>query len=293
MALFSFFRAGRSRKRLSLDGVVPGVAYNRYRRGYRPASAPIAHPAQGGAPQDYLLVHPDAYEPHPGEAQFFEPSYSPYHGGLHCSDGPAPGLPTDPLDAGLDGFRVGQEFVDSPSPFVDHDGLLEEPMDTALSSPPDAPFSVGEVWDRVLNRPTYDSLLMADDELGRAMEEMHHQADAVGAGQAAGDAFAEDATCAGSCSPELPPDGTEHSDYRTTGGELSAYPEDWTGSMVDLPGDSAFALPPASLEQIVDEPAPLTPEPEMMVEEMEDPMLMDPWMMPGMGPMGPGFGSMM
>ncbi len=61
---------------------------------------------------------------------------------------------------------------------------------------------------------------------------------------------------------------------------------------MDLAVDSAFGLAPASLEQIVDEPVPLALETELMGEEIEDPMLMDPWMMPGMGPMPPGLGPM-
>jgi len=48
----------------------------------------------------------------------------------------------------------------------------------------------------------------------------------------------------------------------------------------------------ATLEQIVDELTPSLPEPDPMLEEQvydDDDLLMNPWMMPGIGPMPPGF----
>lgn len=65
------------RRRISIDGQLPGVMYNHYRRGQHAAAAPIDQGAPASTP-GYMSFHPDAYEPHPGEMDCLELPYSPY-----------------------------------------------------------------------------------------------------------------------------------------------------------------------------------------------------------------------
>ena len=82
----------RSRKKLSLDGSVPGVEYNRARGDY--VELPVNFGRPGSAPADYLGPVPQDYRPHPGFTDSCRPEYEQYEWGMHQH-------PTPPLRAPL------------------------------------------------------------------------------------------------------------------------------------------------------------------------------------------------
>lgn len=62
----------RSRKKLSLDGSVPGIEYSRYHGGYN--RNPFENQWQAGSPQPQQM-----YDPDPGQMELFDPAYNGYH----------------------------------------------------------------------------------------------------------------------------------------------------------------------------------------------------------------------
>lgn len=96
----------RKRRRISIDGQIPGIMYNHYHRSQHAATAPIDQGARAGTP-GYMSFHPDAYEPHPGEMDCLEPPYSPYQPETprHWPDpvrGLAPDMPVEPRQVSYD-----------------------------------------------------------------------------------------------------------------------------------------------------------------------------------------------
>ncbi len=70
-----------NRKQRRLDGAVRGITYNR-RVARAAAVEDSAILGQSRAAPTYMSLRSDAYEPHPGEAAFFDPGYSPYRAEL-------------------------------------------------------------------------------------------------------------------------------------------------------------------------------------------------------------------
>ena len=251
----------RRRKKLSLDGTVPGIVYNRHHGGHRPASFPIDNLARGPAPQDYMCFHPDGYEPHPGEAIFFEPDYAPYQADL-------PHLAPDELHFPAPAFQ--------PEPDqVEYDDLLmtDEMLDQVLGEVPYPPDAVDPVpFD---NDVMAEDILMGEDVSGAPDQILIE--DGVAPDELMGEPMAEE---------ELDADAE-----MLLGPDVEAEPSFDVPENLDPLDHDAGAMTPGGLEQIVDELAP--PEPDPMLEHMYNEMLMDPYgMMPFPGPMGLPMGPM-
>jgi hypothetical protein len=81
----------RKQKKLSLDGTVPGIEYNRARGDY--VSVPLAGNVDGARiPADYMGPMPQDYTPHPGRMDIQQPMYEGYQ---PAGPGPTPTLPPE------------------------------------------------------------------------------------------------------------------------------------------------------------------------------------------------------
>lgn len=324
----------RKRKQLSLDGTVGGVQPNRYRAGLGSASPGRANVRRGGvAPRDYMSFHPDAYEPHPGEAVSPDALYSPYraevaHRAPDELDAPAVGSEsgvdhaedgTPPIDHDQAGWlmrRFVNELPHRPAPEaipVDHEVMFEGSIEPAIDQhvgPPGNDAAINEIWDRVLNRPDYDSSRMTDATYEQAMQDAAQTASAFEPVQDEGgpvndcrfptfedqiaaqddgvspDGMGEDPYDIDSLRPaaELIYEPDIHADFDPNEVHDPAFPD---ADPFEHDVEMQDVVP---LEQIAEELAPPVPEPSPMPEEQlyEDELIMDPWMMPGMGPMPPG-----
>ncbi|MBN2561548.1 MAG: hypothetical protein JXQ75_11520 [Phycisphaerae bacterium] len=274
----------RKRRKISLDGQIPGVLYAGYSHSQQPASGPIDRSASANAPHTYMSFHPDAYEPHPGEPIIRDAQYTPYQ-----TETPrfAPDELRDPefnvthaeqLGSDIDSDHAAfllQRFVNDlpnrPAPDVipaEHDVCFEGPTGPTLDVPGDAMDPVDAIWNRVLDQPSYDALPMLNELFDQAMHE------AIGPAENLDPVFGDELTVD---DVALGLDGTVRSDDMAT----------------DVPYDMP-SLGPGLLEQIVDElgSLPLEPDPVMQERLYRDDLLMDPWMMPGIGPSLPGLGPM-
>ena len=324
----------RRRKKLSLDGTVPGIVYNRHHGGHRPASAPIDNPAPSPS-QDYMSSHPDEYDPHPGEAVFFEPDYSPYQadlphrgaGGLHS---PAHGFGSPcehggpPSDDELAFWPLSHQLPPDAIP-IDHDVEFDGPIGPTINEPSKDHLTIAEIWDQVLDRPTYESLLMTDESFNQAMREVADPADAFDSVPIDSDEMVDDVMAnqelpgaldeipidgdvlpegfMGYPVPELMEELGSHAEMLLEPGVEAESgfdaPENLDGSAMDPLDYETGAMAPGSLEQIVDQldpegtfPDPGQPDP-MMQEQMYEERMMDPYgMMPFSGPMGLPMGPM-
>ena len=300
----------RKRRRISLDGRVPGVLYSRQRRSQQPGTVPIDRPASPGAPQTYVTFHPDAYEPHPGEAVLIDSHYVPYQaeafepapdelGGhvvnaAHTRDiGPE----IDSDHATFLRLRWFNDRLNQPAPDVipaEHDVVFEGPVGPTVDISIDRAGSIDAIWSRVLNQPRHDAASVIDESFAQVMYEairptetpdLPSAEELVADGNALGlDALVE--SVSGMPGQNDLPVHDEHS-------MLAAdTPWDMVPSPGDLPlADCTHGGTPA-LEQIAHELEPLAVEPDPMMRDWPypDEMLMDSTMMPGMGPMPPGLG---
>ena len=253
---------------------LPGIAYNRHHGGHRPASAPIDNPAPSPF-LDYMSSPPDGYEPHPGEAIFFEPDYAPYQADL-------PHLATDELHFPAPAFQ--------PAPGqVEYDDLLMTPeaFERAMGDVPYPPDAVDPVpFD---NDVMAEDILMGEDVPGAPDRILIE--DGVVPDEFMGESIAGVEELDADVEMLVGPDVETEPDYDA--------PENLDGSAMDLLDYDAGAMAPGSLEQIVDQrvpegpfPDPMQPDP-LMQEQMYDEQMMDPYgMMPCPGPMGLPTGSM-
>ena len=328
----------RKRKRISLDGTVGGVQPNRYRAGLGSAFPGRANVRGGGvAPRDYMSFHPDAYEPHPGEVVSSDALYSPYraevaHRAPDELDAPAAGSLSDTdqaehggpaIDHDLAGWlmrRFVNELPHRPAPDaipIDHDVMFEGSIGPTIGEPSGHPNdrpAINEIWDRVLNRPAYDSSRMTDAMFAQALQNAAHTGSAFESAPAESGMtnqgwFPTPADQIAAQDDGVSPDamGEDSQDIDSLGMAADLIYEPDIHADVDpdealdpgFPDADAFEngldMPDVGpLEQIAEELAPPVPEPDPMMEEQlyEDELLMDPWMMPGMGPMPPGLGPM-
>ena len=322
----------RKRRKISLDGRVPGVLYSRQRRSQKPATAPIDQSASAGAQQTYMALHSDAYDPHPGEAVFFDSHYTPYQTQMPRSApdelrGPEPGVTHNEqmgpeIDSDHAAFLRLRWFNDRPNqaaPDVipaEHDVCFEGPSGPTLDIPIDQVDPIDAVWDKVLNRPSYDSLSMTNELFNETMQNTSGVTgdsgfmpadDVMGGGIPDG----QDAPLEYADEIAGQNDGMLHNPLGETALDQTDAPEmysdtaflpgDQVASGFDAPYEAAHGDDPTphgldyepghALEQIVDGLAPAVPGPEPMQEQpYPDELLMDPWMMHGMGPMPPGLG---
>jgi len=166
----------RRRKQSSLDGTVPGIVYNRHRGGHRPASFPIDNLARDHAPQDYMSSHPDEYDPHPGEAIFFELDYSPYHpeplqaapDDIH---GPVPAFQPEPDQVEYDDLFMTDEMLDQALGEVPYppDALEPTPFDNDVMA---EELSIGEPMSPELVPDRFPEDQFAPDSLDQLADEM-------------------------------------------------------------------------------------------------------------------------
>ena len=287
----------RKRRNISLDGRVPGVLYSRQRQSQRPAEVPIDQSASAaGVPQTYMTFHPDAYEPHPGEPIIRDVHYTPYQtetprfapDELHGQEPNAAharlvGPEIDSHQATFLRLRWLNDRLSQPAPDVipaEHDIDFEGPSGPTLDIPIDQVGPIDAIWSRFLVQPSYDATLMSGEFLDLALRQ------AIDPLENPDPVFGDELTIDGVA---LGLDGMVGSDDTAT---------DVTCDTPSLGPDSFLAdcsvCGPGSLDQIVDELGSLAPEPDPMMRDRlyEDEMLMDPWMMPGMGPMLPGLGPM-
>lgn len=276
MAWLGPLRAGlslyRKRKQLPLAGSVAAIQYNRYRAGLsRVFPDQVYIPGNVTAPpRDYMSFHPDEYEPHPGEAIFPEPSYTPYQ--------------AEPFHPVPEALPALVPEVEPEPPRVEYEDLLmtDEWFDRAMQDLE----SPAETLDPVPfdNDVTAEALSIGEPALpGPALEQIA-SGEAVPVGEFSGAIFPDMHEDFGA------PDGTS---IGPPGG-----PEDMVSHAGGTPGYDPGSMSLGPLEQVVQETMPAEPQADqlqygMMPEEMyDDPMMMDPWMMPGMGPMPPGLGPM-
>jgi hypothetical protein len=288
------YRRIGKRSKQSLNGTVPGVVYNRLHRGHRHATAPIGrlgyvqHGQMASRPHEYE-PHPDEYNPHPGFAEFPAPQYDAREDAFLLPE-MTPLTRFEPSEAallGADGVPIDHVvgFDDSSSPAVDvrpNDGI---PID--------------ELWDRVLSRPTYSSQLLTEEMFQRAMKEADRMDDVVD-------------PCSGECvgrgqgvfgADELPSlvDERDQFDCAHEAREiLDQQIEQMQGAFIepslmrDATADSltldsiveAHEIPDAQRNGALEAMQVEFPQPDHMpMEQMYEEQMMDPWMMPGMGPM--------
>jgi len=280
----------RKRSKLALDGGVPGVEHGRRIPRLNKPPGSIA------APRRYASFHADAYNPPPGEMAFLDSSYSPYRANVahHAPDelhSPPPGFHPG-LDWGEhDGPPIDDDFADGTLqhavpeiiPF-DNDVWFEGSIGPTIGDSDDDRIPINELWDRVLSRPTYGSLLMTDELFDQAMQEALAPFD-VSESVAMDDAELgeglpfDEPTLLEPLADQFAGDGFGLPDDGLLDGA-----HDWASPAAEQLGYDADPGGLGSLEQIVDEFTPSIPDP--MVEEE---MLMDPYgmMPPGMGPAGP------
>ena len=324
----------RKRRKISLDGRVPGVLYSRQHRSQQPASVPIEKLTGGAVPRSYMSFHPDAYEPHPGEAVFMDSHYTPGQTEAprfapdelrgqepSVAHAEAVGPQIDSDHAAFLLRRFVNDLTSQPAPDAipaEHDVAFEGPTGPTIGDSVGDPSRISAIWDRVLDRPSYDSLSMTNELFDETMQ------DATGAAGDSCSITADDVTGGDIPGGQDVPleyadeiagqdDGMLHDPLGETTFNPTGAPEIY-GDAAFLPGDQVapgFDAPHAAthgedpapygldegpmnpLEQIVDGLAPAVPGPEPMQEQpYADEMLMDPWMMPGMGLMPPGLGPM-
>lgn len=326
----------RKRKQLSLDGTIGGIESNRYRPGLGSACPGQTNVRRrGDPPGDYASRHPDAYDPHPGEAVSPDSLYSPYRADMvnrtHDEIGaPVAGFESDG-DRSMDGTPpIGPDlarwllrrFVSNPPSQaapdaipLDHEVTFEGPagptVDPPVGSQHVSDAQIRELWEQVVNRPTYASSQMTEADFLQAMNDASR---VVGGADAAmiSDGTAHDRWLPtfddqiAAHNDEVPPScmrgGFQDIDAMGMAADSIFEPRNHDEFDLDdahvseLPGEDQFpdgfdGLDLGSLEQIVEDIAPPMPEPDPMMEEelYDDELLMDPWGMPGMGPLPPGF----
>ncbi len=224
--------------------------------------------------------------------------------------------PIDHDQAGWLMRRFVNELPHRPAPDaipIDQDVMFEDSIGPTIDQPVGPPGNgavINEIWNRVLNRPDYDPAQMTDATFAQAMQNEAHTGGALESVPADGgmtnhgwfptpgdQIAAED----DGVSPDLM--DADHPDLDSLGmaGDIIFEPDDHPNIDIDEaqdpglpdadPLENGFDMPGVGpLEQIAEELAPPVPEPDPMPEEQlyEDELLMDPWMMPGMGPMPPG-----
>ena len=316
----------RKRRRISLDGRVPGVLYGRANRGQQPASTPIDSPSRGASQHSYISNAPDAYEPHPGEMAFQGPAYTPYTAGplrlspdelpTHDSNTVEPAPVGPQIDRDLAAFlmsRFVNELAERPSPDVvpaDCEVMLERPERSAVAEPILDQNPATTVFGEPYGLPTYDSGAMTQVVFDQLMLNVAKTSaspaqDALQQDRAYQDLSQEladlvwerddgEAREAGTYeSPDMACEGVndiyEPDAHAPIGGDESPGQENPDAAPVG--GD--FATPEMDpLEQLADDAPLLEPNPMMEPQSHDDYELMDPWMMPGMGLMSPGSGPM-
>jgi hypothetical protein len=337
----------RKRKQLSLDGTVGGIKPNRFRPGLGSAvPARRGMRTRGAASQGYMSPHPDAYEPHPGEAHLANDEYTPYQAdGLNHApdvlDLPTAFLSSDTGHPNADRrqlfrafnrwLQMQPEFEVFPEPQrevipFDHDPMLPRSSDPGSAVFVPRPSNEAIINDMVgeLNGATeqreaklvYENLPLIYELSGRAQGTP--ETPATGAGGVPGYSGFGDPGYTDELSPHpdlIPAQDPEHV-LDPLGGPLAddgreAFLPDDLGLGAEIASKLGIAAngdsptggsdpleyadglsDQATLEQIVDELMPSLPEPDPMLEEQfydDDDLLMNPWMMPGMGPMPPGF----
>ena len=320
----------KKRRKISIDGHIPGVLYSRQHRSQQPATVPIDRPASAGAPQTYMAFHPDAYEPHPGEAVFATSHYTPYQTQMPRS---APDelrgqefsiAHTEPVNPRIDSDLAAyllQRFVNDltsqPAPDViptEHDVAVEGPSGPTLNASDADRGAIGAIWDRVLDQPRYDALSMTNELFAEAMLEATRVIDVPESATVDEDVGSPD------WSPAFEDLITERDDGALRDQDIEAFNDPNVPSAAadaiyepgihervgidelpapespgSTPFDGEFDMPGMNpLEQIVADASPsvLEPGPMMVERPYPDEILMDPWMMPGMGLMPPGLGPM-
>lgn len=245
----------RKRKHLSLDGSIPGAIYAR--RGGAPPNVPLPPAATG---QLYEQPLPADYAPHAGHMHFSGPMYDP------------------------------PDFLQGPGPSASpRFGAFPDGND--LAGPPDL----------IPGPASYETMLMVD----RAFEEIHQEWQALH-DEALGIALPDglDARPIDEMfhAPTQPMDGLGYDGADMTqemfdqemalanGTSPSGLPAD----AVSEPGAPAEPMQDAGLEAIVNDAEPPVPPPDelqpdrYLMDPFEDPLMrqmMDPFGMPGMGPM--------
>ncbi len=337
----------RKRKRLTLDGTVGGIKPNRFRPGIGGAySRRQGMQTRGAAPQGYMSSHPDAYEPHPGEAHFSNGEYTPYQADDLHNAPDALDPPTAFLDSGAGHtntnrrqlFRAFSRWLQMqpelevfPEPErevipFDHDPMLPRvegpethgfgPLRSTEAFIKDMVDELDEMVEQRDAKQVYDNLPLVYELAGRALRD----SDTItgGTGAAPGYLGVDD----GSCYEDdlsIPPDRIPEQDDGFLCDPISGAPVEADSEAflrddlglgaeiaaklgLDEHAESSAGAPDqleyeellsdhTTLEQIVDELTPSTPEPDPMLDEQlydDDDLLMNPWMMPGMGPMPPG-----
>ena len=302
----------RKRRKISIDGHIPGVLYSQQRRSQQPATVPIDQPASAGAPQTYMAFHPDAYEPHPGEAVFVDSHYTPYQ--PQASRTAPDELRGDAIDAALT-RGIGPEIDSDHATFLrlrglndrlnraapdvipaEHDVVFEGPTGPTLDIPIDPVESINAIWNRFLVQPSYDDTLMSgellDVALRQGIEQLENPAPGLGEqvmveSNAIGlDALVESL---GEAPEQYEP--ALHNDHATWAVDAGSGESPNAGDS-PIPEFAHGSAP--SLEQIAQglEPLAAGPDPMMQDHLYQDEMFMDPWLMPRMGLMPPGLGPM-
>jgi hypothetical protein len=245
----------RKRKHLSLDGGIPGAMYAR--RGGTPPSVPLPPAATG---QLYEQPLPGEYVPQAGHMHLSGPRYDPPD--FIQGSGPPP-------SPQLGGFSGGNDSAGPPD-------LIPGPV-------------------------SYETMLMVD----RAVEEIHQERQALhdeACGIARPDGLDAQPVDEMFHAPTQPTDG-----YGYAAGDMTresfeqemALANDATSwalptEAIGEPGAPSQVMQDAGLEAIVNDAAPAQPAPDelqpdpYLIDPFEDPLMrqmMDPFGIPGMGPM--------
>ena len=336
----------RKRKRLSLDGTVGGIKPNRFRPGLgSPVSARRGMHTRGAVSQGYMSRHPDAYEPHPGEAHLANDEYTPYQAddlnhAPDVLDPPTAFLSSDTDHPNADRrqlfrafnqwLQMQPEFEVFPEPDrevipFDHDPMLprlNNPGSGVFVSRPSNEAIINDMVDELNDaaeqreaKLVYENLPLVYELSGRAQGTP--ETPATGAGGVPGYSGFGDPGYTDELSPhpdQIPEQDTGHGLDPLSESPAQADGEAFLPDDLGLGAEIAAKLgidgnsdsptgvsdpleyieglsDEATLEQIVDDLAASVPEPDPMLEEQlyDDDLLMNPWMMPGMGPMPPGF----